>query len=102
MSRKAGSQPGQNGRKDLCIRLFIANRTPPSVEARQAIDQIIEEHLKDRCTLEVVDVMSRPDLALKYMVLITPTVIVTCASSSERRIVGSLSNRAKLLSALPL
>jgi circadian clock protein KaiB len=51
--------------------------------------------------LEIVDLMAVPELAERYGVIATPTLIKT-SPEPTRRIVGDLSDNAKVLEALKL
>ena len=49
--------------------------TTKSKQAIQNIKQICEEHLKDRCDLEVIDVFRQPVLAKGEQIIATPTLL---------------------------
>jgi circadian clock protein KaiB len=77
------------------LRLYIAGT---SATARRAEKQLadIRTHIQPKCTIEVVDVLERPELAEKAGILATPTLSYERPERS-RRIVGDLSDTKKVL-----
>ena len=57
------------------LRLYVAGMTTKSKQAIQSIKQICEEHLKDRCALEVIDVFRNPVLVKGEQIIATPTLL---------------------------
>ncbi|QDP73267.1 circadian clock protein KaiB [Legionella israelensis] len=57
--------------------------------------------LKGCCDMEVIDLMEHQDLAEKERILATP-LLIRKEPLPQRRIIGDLSNRQKVLSTLEL
>lgn len=81
------------------LRLYVADNAPNSVRAMSNLQAIYDEHLAGRRELEVVDVLQEPQRALDDNVLVTPT-LVKLSPLPEVKIVGNLSDKARVLSAL--
>ena len=61
----------------------------------------MEDALNSNCSLEVIDVINNPELAEKAKILATPT-LVKVAPEPVRKIIGDLSDKEMVLSALGL
>jgi|YNPNPStandDraft_1061719.scaffolds.fasta_scaffold10757_3 circadian clock protein KaiB len=83
----------------LRMRLFVAGNHPNSRLARETLERIWQEYLRERCVLEVVDVLEDFRPALEENVLVAPTLVIYEASS-QIRLVGSLSEPSRLLNLL--
>jgi len=85
----------------VLLRLYIAGAAPNSVQAIANLEAICREHLKDGHKLEVVDVLEHPGRAMADGVLVTPS-LAKLFPLPAANVVGNLSDRAKVLSALGL
>lgn len=83
----------------LC--LYVSGSTLKSARAVVNIKRICEEYLKNRYTLEVIDVYQQPDLARRDQIVAVPTLIKR-SPLPPRRLVGDLSNRERVLAGLDL
>ena len=83
------------------LRLYIVDATKSSTRAVQELEALLESKFKGQYSLEIIDVLQKPDRAVSDRVLVTPTVVKT-APGTERRIVGSLSDSEKVLAGLDL
>ena len=83
------------------FRLYVANETPNSVRAIANLQAICQQYLRDRCKIEMVDILQEPLRALSEGVLVTPT-LVRLSPPPVRTIVGDLSETATVLRALGL
>ncbi len=83
------------------IKLYVSGETPRSKKAIEAIEDVCDQELKGRVTLEVIDVLDRPDLAEKEAVFATPTLIKKLPEPIKR-LIGDLSNKEKVLLGLEL
>ncbi len=63
------------------------------------ITAICETYLKDRHSLEIIDVYQQPELALSQDILAAPTLI-KLAPMPVRKLIGDLSDTQKVLTAL--
>lgn len=75
------------------LRLCISGMTPRSREAIVNLKHICETYLKGQYQLEVIDLYQQPELAAKYHVLATPTLLKT-VPPPLRRLIGDLSDTA--------
>jgi circadian clock protein KaiB len=86
--------------KTILFRLYIADGTPSSAQAKANLASICQEYLPDDREIEVVDILREPLRALVEGILVTPTLVRL--SPPVRHIVGDLSDRAIVLRALGL
>lgn len=83
------------------LRLYVAGPTPKSVTAFRNIERLCEEHLAGRYHIEVIDLMKNPQLAQSDQILAVPT-LVRKHPAPVRKIIGTLSDTARVLGALDL
>lgn len=83
------------------LKLFITGQSPRSRLAIRNLKRVCETQLADRVELQIIDVLERPQLAEEEKVLATPTLIKELPPPA-RRIIGDLSDTAKLLEGLEL
>jgi circadian clock protein KaiB len=80
------------------LRLYIAGQAPNSVLAIANAKAICEDHYVGY-KLEIVDLMDHPLRALKDGIVVTPT-LVRVLPEPTRKIIGTLSDREKVVLAL--
>src|SRR5687768_15820898 len=83
------------------LRLYIAGNTAKSVTALKNLKHYCEEHLKNQYTIEVIDLLKNPQLAEGDQILAVPT-LVKKVPEPVRKIIGDLSNEAKVLVGLDI
>lgn len=83
------------------LRLYVAGQTPRSALAQANLYALCEERLPGRHRIEVVDLMDEPARARTDGVIAIPTLI-RVAPEPTRRIVGDLSDTARLLAGLEI
>ena len=83
------------------LRLYVAGRTPRSLVAFANLKRLCEDHLKGRYTIEVIDLAQTPQLAKNDQILALPT-LVRKLPEPVRKIIGDLSNTARVLAGLDL
>ena len=83
------------------LRLFIAGMGPRSASALSAVKSLCEQELQGRCDLEVIDIYQQPQRAVDEQVVAVP-VLVRHRPQPLRRVIGDLSDHARLLSGLGL
>jgi circadian clock protein KaiB len=83
------------------LRLYVAGNTPKSITALNNLKKYCEEHLKGRYRLEVIDLLVQPQLAEGDQILAIPT-LVRKVPVPMRKIIGDLSNEAKVLVGLDI
>jgi circadian clock protein KaiB len=87
--------------KKYQLRLYIAGNTPKSITALSNLKRYCEEHLKDLYEIEVIDLLKNPQLAEGDQILAVPT-LVKKVPEPVRKIIGDLSNEAKVLVGLDI
>lgn len=83
------------------LRLYVTGSTARSTQAIMNIKQICEERLRDRYTLEVIDIYQQPELAREAQIIAAPTLIKELPLPL-RRLIGNLSNTERVLAGLNL
>jgi circadian clock protein KaiB len=83
-----------NGHWDL--RLYVAGHTEKSVRAINNLKRICREHLEGRYTIEVIDLIEKPQLAAGDQIIALPT-LVRRLPEPIKRILGDLSDQERVL-----
>jgi circadian clock protein KaiB len=83
------------------LRLYVTGMTPRSTRAIRSIRAICEELLAGRFDLEIIDVYQQPALIRDQQIFATPT-LVKKGPAPERRMIGDMSDRARVLAGLGL
>jgi circadian clock protein KaiB len=83
------------------LRLYVAGQTPKSMLALKNLKRYCEEHLKDKYSIEVIDLIKNPKLAAGDQIIALPT-LVRKVPEPIRKIIGDLSNEEKVLVGLDL
>jgi len=83
------------------LRLYVAGQSDRSTRAIGNLKRICEEHLADRYSIEVIDLIVQPQLAAADQILALPT-LVRRLPPPLRKIIGDLSNEERVLIGLDL
>lgn len=83
------------------LRLYVAGQTPRSIAAFAHLEQICEEHLHGRYSIEVIDLLENPTLAVGDQIIAIPTV-VRRLPAPMKKIIGDLSNVERVIVGLDL
>ena len=83
------------------LRLYVAGQTPRCVEAFRHLQQLCEEHLEGRYSIEVIDLLKNPTLAAGDQIIAIPT-LVRKLPTPMKKIIGDLSNTERVLVGLNL
>lgn len=83
------------------LRLYIAGDSPKSRNALANLKRLCERYLPGRHTLEVIDLVQRPELAKAHQILAIPT-LVREVPEPIKRVIGDLSDESKALLSLDL
>ncbi|MCF7935355.1 MAG: circadian clock KaiB family protein [Synergistales bacterium] len=89
----------EKGKRQIHLKLFVTGMTARSSKAVDNLDHICSVYLKDRCTVEIVDVLEQPWLAEQDRILATPTLI-RVRPEPERRVIGDLGEIPRVLEIL--
>jgi circadian clock protein KaiB len=99
--KTAGKQPAKTSAERWELRLYVAGATPKSMLALDNLKRFCEQYLKNKYSLEVIDLLSNPQLAAGDQILAIPT-LVRKMPVPIRKIIGDLSNEEKVLVGLNL
>jgi circadian clock protein KaiB len=83
------------------LRLFVAGASPNSTRAISNLKSICENHLKGNYNLEIIDVYQQPLIAESEQIIALP-LLIKKAPGTERRLIGDMSNIARVLRGLGL
>jgi circadian clock protein KaiB len=83
------------------LRLYVAGPSTKSLAAFANLKRLCEEHVPGRYTIEVVDLLEKPQLAAGEQIVAIPT-LVRKLPQPIRKIVGDLSNTERTLVGLQL
>lgn len=83
------------------LRLFVTGASPNSARAISNLKKICEEYLKDSYELEIVDVYQQPIVAMNEQLIALP-MLVKISPGMERRLIGDLSDKQKVLNGLEI
>ena len=82
------------------LRLFIATRSSATLLAIETLRKLCDHELQGQCELDVIDVIQQPEVVERARAIATPTLIKR--RQSQRAVIGSSSNRDRLLLALDI
>jgi circadian clock protein KaiB len=88
-------------RETHVFRLFVAGNESNSLQARENLARLCEEHIKGRYTIDTVDVLKDAASAYKNHVLVTPTLILVKPLPAVT-VFGNLNDTRQVLAALRL
>jgi circadian clock protein KaiB len=83
------------------LRLYVAGQTPRSTAALANLRAICEERLAGKYSIEVIDLLERPQLAQGEQIVAIPT-LERRLPEPVRKIIGDLSNIERVLIGLDL
>ncbi len=89
------------GTQRFVLRLYVTGMTPRSTRAISAVRSVCEEFLAGRYDLQIIDVYQQPALIHDEQIFATPT-LVKKGPEPERRMIGDMSDRARLIAGLGL
>ena len=103
MSAATANDPGLSfpDEATLTLRLYVAGQTAKSIEAFANLRRICDQYLAGRYTIEVIDLLERPQLASGDQILAIPT-LVRRLPPPIKKIIGTLSNTERVLVGLDL
>jgi circadian clock protein KaiB len=83
------------------LRLYVAGQTPKSLAAIANLKSICESHLAGRYSVEVIDLIDAPHLAMEDQIIALPTLIRRLPEPLKR-IIGDLSKTERVLHGLDI
>ncbi len=81
------------------LRLYVTDWTPRCVTAFKNITRICREHVNEKCNIEVVDLLEKPEMARKDQIIAVPT-LVKLTPEPQNLIVGDFSRTERVLKGL--
>jgi circadian clock protein KaiB len=81
---------------EFVLRLYIAGNSASSRLAEQNLQRMLADIKSEGWQVEIIDVLTKPELAEKAGVIATPTLSYE-HSARPRRIVGDLSDARRVL-----
>lgn len=86
---------------EYLLKLYVTGQTIQSRNAIKNLRLICEKELADKCVLDIIDVLEQPQLAEEDKILATPT-LVKAVPPPSRRIIGDMTDKAKVLDGLDI
>jgi len=83
------------------LRLFVTGASSISIRAINNLQAILEEHLKGRYELEIIDVHQQPLIVKEEDIFAVP-LLIKKYPAPVKRLVGDMSDTAKVLRGLGL
>lgn len=83
------------------LRLYVAGQTPKSLAAIANLKLLCNTHLAGRYTVEIIDLVDKPELAVMDQILALPT-LVRRLPEPLKRIIGDLSKTERVLRGLDI
>jgi circadian clock protein KaiB len=83
------------------LRLYVAGLTGNSIRALKNLEKICEEKLRGEYSIEVIDLLERPELAAGDQIVAVPTLVRKLPEPIVK-IIGDLSKEEKVLVGLDL
>jgi circadian clock protein KaiB len=81
------------------LRLYVTDASPKSARAIVNVRRLLDEHLADRYTLEILNIASHVAQATEDQIVCVPTLL-RLAPLPLRRIIGDMSDAARVLKGL--
>jgi circadian clock protein KaiB len=101
MDQAQGSLDPSGDREYWELRLYVAGQTDKSIRAINNLSRICKEHLDGRYSIEVIDLLQRPQLAAGDQILAVPT-LVRRLPEPIKKIIGDLSSEERVLVGLDI
>jgi circadian clock protein KaiB len=83
------------------LQLYVTGHTIRSLRAVDNVKRLCDEMIPGRYKLDVVDLYQQPELAAREQLIAAPT-LVKRHPLPQRRLVGDMSNRERVLAGLGL
>ena len=97
----AGTMQSDGGKPQLVLRLYIAGDARNSTAAVDNLRAALADCGAARVDVEIIDILTDPERGLQDGILVTP-MLVKIEPPPERRVLGSLHDRPRLLAILGL
>lgn len=81
------------------LRLFVTDWNPRCIVAYRNLKKICEENIEDKCAIEVVDILEKPEIARQEQIVAVPTLL-KLSPKPQRVLVGDFSRTEQVLKGL--
>ena len=78
------------------LKLYVSGSGWLSARARENLERLCQEHIKDRYQIDVIDLQANPGLAREHEIVATPTVVRE-APVPIRKLCGDFSDAERAL-----
>jgi circadian clock protein KaiB len=85
--------------KPYVLRLYVTDASPKSARAIVNVRRLLEEHLGERYTLEILNIAEHVAQAARDQIVCVPTLL-RLAPPPARRIIGDMSDVERVLKGL--
>lgn len=99
--RPAGRRRGASTTDKWILRLYVAGQTPRSLAAFANLKRLCDDHLADRYSIEVIDLVRQPQLAQGDHIVAIPT-LVRRLPEPVKRVIGDLSDLERVMVGMDL
>jgi circadian clock protein KaiB len=100
-TRRAPKKERSGDSQPYSLRLYITGQTARSLTTVRNVQHVCRDLLAGRFELKVIDIYQQPELAREAQIIAAPT-LVKRLPLPLRKLVGDLSNEARVLLALDL
>ena len=83
------------------LRLYVAGQTPKSMAAIANLKHICDTHLAGRYSIQIIDLVETPQLAIRDHILAIPTLIRRLPEP-VKRIIGDMSKAERVIVGLDI
>ena len=90
-----------DGVQEWIMKLYVTDWNPRCVLAYKNLNRICSQNLKDRCHIEVIDLLETPGAAKRDQIVAIPTLVKT-SPGPQKTMIGDFANEAKVLNMLGL
>ena len=91
----------RQGPEKYDLLLFVTGMSVVSIKAIENIKAVCDKYLKNRYTLEIIDIYKKPEILEEYDIIASPT-LVKKSPMPIKRLIGDMSDTGKLLAGLGL
>ena len=83
------------------LRLYVAGQTPKSMAAIANLKHICDTHLAGRYSIQIIDLVETPQLAIRDHIIAIPTLIRRLPEP-VKRIIGDMSKAERVIVGLDI
>ena len=80
---------------NILMKLFIAGESPNTQQLETNLDSLLYEKFGSDYSLEVVDIVTHPEVAVEEKIFATPTLVKSTPLPAQK-IIGDMSDKDKI------